>query len=379
MFDEIVSFIKKLYNNKEIVPLHAPVFLVKAKEYLSRCIDTTFVSYVGEYVSQFEDMTASFTGAKYAVAIVNGTAALQVALTVAGVKACDEVITQPFTFVATANAISHCGAKPVFIDVDSDTLGMSAVKLEYWLNNNAYIKDDKTYNKITKRKISAIVPVHTFGFPCKIDKIIEIADKYRIPVIEDSAEAIGSFFNGKHCGTFGLAGILSYNGNKTITTGGGGMIITDDENFSRKVKHLTTTAKIPHKYEYVHDEIGYNYRMPNINAAIGVAQMENLSMILNNKRETAMQYNDFFKKTGIKFMEEPLNSEANYWLNAILFDNKETRNSFLEYTNNNGVQTRPAWKLLNELEMYKECQTDDLTNSKRFSEGIVNMPSGVRV
>lgn len=379
MFDEIVLFIKKLYNNKEIVPLHAPVFLGKEKEYLSRCIDTTFVSYVGEYVNQFEDMTASFTGAKYAVAIVNGTAALQVALTVADVKACDEVITQPFTFVATANAISHCGAKPVFIDVDSDTLGMSAVKLEYWLNNNAYIKDDKTYNKITKRKISAIVPVHTFGFPCKIDKIIEIADKYRIPVIEDSAEAIGSFFNGKHCGTFGLAGILSYNGNKTITTGGGGMIITDDENFSRKVKHLTTTAKIPHKYEYVHDEIGYNYRMPNINAAIGVAQMENLSMILNNKRETAMQYKDFFKKTGIKFMEEPLNSEANYWLNAILFDNKETRNSFLEYTNNNGVQTRPAWKLLNELEMYKECQTDDLTNSKRFSEGIVNIPSGVRV
>jgi aminotransferase in exopolysaccharide biosynthesis len=379
MFDEIVSFIKKLYNNKEIVPLHAPVFLGKEKEYLSRCIDTTFVSYVGEYVNQFEDMTASFTGAKYAVAIVNGTAALQVALTVADVKACDEVITQPFTFVATANAISHCGAKPVFIDVDSDTLGMSAVKLEYWLNNNAYIKDDKTYNKITKRKISAIVPVHTFGFPCKIDKIIEIADKYRIPVIEDSAEAIGSFFNGKHCGTFGLAGILSYNGNKTITTGGGGMIITDDENFSRKVKHLTTTAKIPHKYEYIHDEIGYNYRMPNINAAIGVAQMENLSMILNNKRETAMQYKDFFKKTGIKFMEEPLNSEANYWLNAILFDNKETRNSFLEYTNNNGVQTRPAWKILNELEMYKECQTDDLTNSKRFSEGIVNIPSGVRV
>ena len=379
MFDEIVSFIKKLYNNKEIVPLHAPVFLGKEKEYLSRCIDTTFVSYVGEYVNQFEDMTASFTGAKYAVAIVNGTAALQVALTVAGVKACDEVITQPFTFVATANAISHCGAKPVFIDVDSDTLGMSAVKLEYWLNNNAYIKDDKTYNKITKRKISAIVPVHTFGFPCKIDKIIEIADKYRIPVIEDSAEAIGSFFNGKHCGTFGLAGILSYNGNKTITTGGGGMIITDDENFSRKVKHLTTTAKIPHKYEYIHDEIGYNYRMPNINAAIGVAQMENLSMILNNKRETAMQYKDFFKKTGIKFIKEPLNSEANYWLNAILFDNKETRNSFLEYTNNNGVQTRPAWKILNELEMYKECQTDDLTNSKRFSEGIVNIPSGVRV
>ena len=379
MFDEIVSFIKKLYNNKEIVPLHAPVFLGKEKEYLSRCIDTTFVSYVGEYVNQFEDMTASFTGAKYAVAIVNGTAALQVALTVADVKACDEVITQPFTFVATANAISHCGAKPVFIDVDSDTLGMSAVKLEYWLNNNAYIKDDKTYNKITKRKISAIVPVHTFGFPCKIDKIIEIADKYRIPVIEDSAEAIGSFFNGKHCGTFGLAGILSYNGNKTITTGGGGMIITDDENFSRKVKHLTTTAKIPHKYEYIHDEIGYNYRMPNINAAIGVAQMENLSMILNNKRETAMQYKDFFKKTGIKFIKEPLNSEANYWLNAILFDNKETRNSFLEYTNNNGVQTRPAWKILNELEMYKECQTDDLTNSKRFSEGIVNIPSGVRV
>ncbi len=379
MFDEIVSFIKKLYNNKEIIPLHPPVFLGKEKEYLSRCIDTTFVSYVGEYVKQFEDMTANFTGAKYAVAIVNGTAALQVALTVAGVKAGDEVVTQPFTFVATANAISHCGAKPVFIDIDLDTLGMSAEKLEYWLNNNAYIKDGKTYNKITKRKISAIVPVHTFGFPCKIDKIIEIADKYHIPAIEDSAEAIGSFLKGRYCGTFGLAGILSYNGNKTITTGGGGMIITDDENFARKVKHLTTTAKIPHKYEYVHDEIGYNYRMPNVNAAIGVAQMENLNRILNNKRETAMQYKDFFKKTGIKFMEEPLNSKANYWLNAILFDNKEARDGFLEYTNNNGVQTRPAWKLLNELEMYKECQTDDLINSRRLSKRIVNIPSGVRV
>lgn len=379
MFNEITSFIKKLYNNKDIIPLHAPVFWGKEKEYLSRCIDTAFVSYVGEYVKQFEDITANFTGAKYAVAVVNGTAALQVALTVADVKTGDEVITQPFTFVATANAISHCGAKPVFIDIDLDTLGMSAEKLEYWLNNNTYIKDDKTYNKITKSKISAIVPVHTFGFPSKIDKIIEISDKYHIPVIEDSAEAIGSFFKGKHCGTFGLAGIISYNGNKTITTGGGGMIITDDENFAEKTKHITTTAKISHKYEYMHDEIGYNYRMPNINAAIGVAQMENLYRILNNKRETAMQYKDFFKQIGIKFMEEPLNSKANYWLNAILFDNKEARGGFLEYTNNNGVQTRPAWKLLNELEMYKDCQTDDLINSKRLYEGIVNIPSGVRV
>ena len=255
MYNKVIEFIKSLYPNQNPVPLHAPVFLGNKKEYLVDCINSTYVSYVGNYVTKFEEMTAEFTGNKFAIAVINGTAALQVALQIAGVEYENEVITQPLTYVATANAISHCGANPVFVDVDLDTMGMSPEKLSDWLSNNTKYNSstNQLVNKLTMRPISAIVPMHTFGFPCRIEEIIEIAKKYNIPVIEDAAESIGSYYKGRHTGTFGLAGIISYNGNKTITTGGGGMIITDDEEFAKKVKHLTTTAKLPHKFEYVHE------------------------------------------------------------------------------------------------------------------------------
>ncbi|MBS4034541.1 MAG: LegC family aminotransferase [Ignavibacterium sp.] len=380
MYKDIVDFIKYIYPNQNPVPLHAPVFLGKEKEYLSDCIDTTYVSYIGKYVTQFEQKTAEFSGAKYAVAVVNGTAALQIALKLAGVNYGDEVITQPLTFVATANAIAHCGAKPVFVDVDPDTMGMSPEKLNDWLVNNTNYNQStrQAINKSTNQPISAIVPMHTFGHPCRIDEIVEIANRFNIPVIEDAAESLGSYFRNKHTGTFGLAGILSYNGNKTITTGGGGMIITDNEEFARKAKHLTTTAKVPHKWEFIHDEIAYNYRLTNVNAAIGVAQMECIDILLKNKRETADLYRDFCHNNGIVFFKEPLNSSSNYWLNTIRLKDRKERDTYLSYTNDNGVITRPVWRLMNKLEMYKDCQTGNLDNSLMLEATLVNLPSGFR-
>lgn len=380
MFENIIHFIKSLYPDQNPVPLHAPVFLGREKEYLMDCIDSTYVSYVGKYVNRFEEMTAEYTGAKYAVAVVNGTAALQIALQLAGVSYCDEVITQPLTFVATANAISHCGAKPVFVDVDIDTMGMSPEKLNDWLlKNTSYNQSTKhTINQSTKQPISAIVPMHTFGFPCRIDEIVEVADKYGIPVIEDAAESLGSTYKGKHTGTFSFAGILSYNGNKTITTGGGGMIITNNEHLAKKARHITTTAKVPHKWEYIHDETGYNYRLTNVNAALGVAQMEYLDKILNNKRETASLYQNFFRESNIKIFSEPEDVKSNYWLNVIQFNNRNERDSFLDYSNLNYVMTRPIWRLMNKLIMFKNCQTDDLFNAQLLEDKIVNIPSGFR-
>ncbi len=388
-YQEVINFIKSLYPNQNPVPLHAPVFLGNEKKYLLDCIDTTFVSYVGKYVTQFEEMTAKYTGSKYAVAVVNGTAALQIALQIAGVEYGDEVITQPLTFVATANAISHCGAKPVFVDVDLDTMGMSPEKLEHWLKHNTKPSKlpqpsklsqpfSKPINTSTNKPISAIVPMHTFGFPCRIDEIVEIAAKYNIPVIEDSAESLGSYYKNKHTGTFGTAGILSYNGNKTITTGGGGMIITDDEAFAKKAKHITTTAKVPHKWEYVHDEIGYNYRLTNISAALGVAQMEKFELVLKNKKDTASLYQDFFKNTEVEFIVEPKNSSSNYWLNCIKLSERDKRDLFLEQTNTNGVMTRPIWRLMNKLDMYKDCILGNIENSLWLEDRIVNIPSGYR-
>lgn len=383
MYKEVIKFIKSLYPDKNPVPLHEPVFLGNEKKYIDDCIDSSYVSYIGKYVTKFEEITANYTGSKHAVAIVNGTAALQIALQVAGVKPGDEVITQPLTFVATANAISHCGARPVFIDVDRDTMGMSPDKLENWLKTNTkpskLSQPSKPINKFTNKLISAIVPMHTFGFPCRIDEIVEIANKYNIPVIEDSAESLGSYYKGEHTGTFGLAGILSYNGNKIITTGGGGMIITDDEAFAKRAKHITTTAKVPHKWEYIHDEVGYNYRMTNVTAAIGVAQMESINIILNNKRDTALLYSNFLKKIGFDFINELDNTRANYWLNCIKLENRNERDKFLEETNSKGVMTRPIWRLMNKLEMYKDCQKANLENSICLEDRIVNIPSGFKL
>jgi len=377
-FVQILDFVRDLYKQPEgFIPLHAPLFNGNEKKYLNECIDTTYVSSVGKFVDKFEDEIAQFTGASKAVSCVNGTNALHLALQLVGVESNTEVITQPLTFIATANAISYCGASPVFLDVDMDTMGLSPTSLKKWLEENTIQKasDKKTINKITGKRIAACVPMHTFGHPCRIDQIVEICNEYNIPVVEDAAESLGSYYKGKHTGLFGRIGVLSFNGNKVLTTGGGGMLLFTDELLAAKAKHLTTQAKIPHPWEFTHDSIGYNYRMPNINAALGLAQLEQLPLFLQSKRTIADAYKSFFLQMGIKFFEEPTSSISNYWLNAILFDNKEERNAFLKFSNENKVMTRPAWTLMNELEMFKNCKVDNLDNAKAIANTLVNIPS----
>jgi aminotransferase in exopolysaccharide biosynthesis len=320
-----------------------------------------------------------YTGAKYAIATVNGTAALQVALLLAGVEPGDEVLTQAITFVATANAISYCGAKPVFLDSDRLTLGLSSDSLEEFLVSDCIQENDGyTYNRKTRKRISVCVPVHILGHPAQIKAIKALCNHYNISLVEDAAEALGSFFQDKHTGTFGKLGILSFNGNKIITTGGGGMILTDDEELGVMAKHLTTTAKVAHRWEYVHDQVGFNYRLPNINAAMGCAQMEILQDLLLKKRELATEYKAFFETIRIPFVSEPEGSCSNYWLNAVLFNSLKERNDFLEYSNDRGVMTRPLWTPLPKLPMYLKCQTDRLENAYWLEERLVSIPSSVR-
>jgi len=380
LFAHIIEFIKELYPNENPVPLHAPRFSGNEKKYLIDCIDTTYVSYIGQYVTRFEDAIRQFTGTKYAVAVSSGTAALHVALILAEVAPGDEVITQPLTFVATANAISYCSAQPVFVDVERSTLGLDPDKLNDFLANNCILKTDgRCYNKVTGRKIAACVPVHTFGHPVRIDQITEICQRYQIPVVEDAAEALGSFYKGQHAGTFGELGILSFNGNKPVTTGGGGMIITNDETLAAKAKHLTTTAKKPHPWEFVHDDVGYNYRMPNINAAVGCAQMECFAGVLENKRTTAQMYNQFFQDIGLPFIAEPANARSNYWLNAIVLKDRQGRDQFLAYATDKDIQTRPVWTLMPHLTMYRHCQCTSLETAQWLEDRLVNIPSSVRI
>ena len=385
-FKKIHDFIRSNFKEpKEFIPLHDPRFIGNEKRYLVECIDTNFVSSVGEFVSRFEKMCAQYTGAKYAVAAMNGTAALHIALQLAGVKSDDEVITQALTFIATANAISYTGANPVFIDVDKETMGLSPSALAAWLEENVEMRVSQKsisnsqnllpYNKITGRRIAACVPMHTFGHPVKLTELQDVCKRYNIPLIEDAAESIGSYYKGKHTGTFGKLGILSFNGNKLITTGGGGMILTDDEVLAKMAKHLTTQAKVPHPWEYVHDYIGYNYRLTNINAALGCAQMESLDYLLQLKRNLAEKYKAFFKNTEFRFFEEPEDCKSNYWLNAIITKDKSQRDELLQYTNQNGVMTRPIWELMNRLPMFADCQTDSLENSIWFADRVVNIPS----
>jgi aminotransferase in exopolysaccharide biosynthesis len=378
-FDHVIQKIKEMYGvDRNFIPLHEPLFIGNEKKYLNECIDSTFVSYVGEFVGKFEDHIKTYTGAKHAIAVVNGTAALHLALVVAGVEKDDLIVTQALSFAATANGIMYTGADPYFIDVDRNTLGMSANALERFLENVEIINGDPIHNE-TGKKVGAIVPMHTFGFPCEIERIIELANAYNIPVVEDSAESIGSFKNNKHTGTFGTLGVFSFNGNKSITCGGGGMIVTNDDELAERAKHLSTQAKIPHKWEYRHDEIGYNYRCPNINAAIGCAQMENLSKYIENKRNTANEYNDFFQNTDIKHIIEPEGCVSNYWLNAILLPSPDDRELFLEETNSNGVMTRPVWTLLHRLDYLKHAKHDSLENSIFIEQHLVNIPSSVRL
>jgi perosamine synthetase len=375
---QIVDKIREIYNVPEaFIPLHAPVFIGNEMKYLNECIDTTFVSSVGKFVDQFETEMAKYTGSAKAVACVNGTNALHLALLLVGVEKDTEVITQPLTFIAIANAISYCNANPVFIDVDMDTMGLNPKTLHYFLESETIQKEGVCYNKTTNRKISACVPMHTFGHPCRIDEIIEICKQYNIPVVEDAAESLGSYFKGQHTGTFGKIGVLSFNGNKTITTGGGGMLLFNDEEFAQKAKHLTTQAKVPHVWEFVHDEIGYNYRMPNINAAIGLAQLENLNQYIILQRKLATEYAAFFKTLGIQFFKEPSDAKSNYWLNVVVMKDRNERNEFLKYTNEKGVMTRPVWELMNRLTMFKDCQHGDLKNAEWLADRVVNIPSSV--
>jgi aminotransferase in exopolysaccharide biosynthesis len=375
--ESIIKFIRNLYKTEDLIPLHAPVFNGNEEKYVIDTIHSTYVSYVGGYVNKFEEKIAEYTGSKYAIATVNGTSALHIALILARVQEGDEVITQPVTFVATCNAIKYCNAYPVFVDISLKTLGMDPKSLERFLVEFVEMRDGYAYNKKTGRRIKACVPVHVFGHPVEIDEIVEICEKYNIVVVEDAAEALGSFYKNKHAGTFGDIGILSSNGNKIITTGGGGMILTDDETLAKKAKHITTTAKVSHPYEYFHDEIGYNYRMPNINAALGLAQLENLEEFVKIKRWIAQEYKKFFDEIGIKFFTEPENSRSNYWLNAIILNNKEERDKFLKITNENGIQTRPVWTLIYKLPMYKDCFKIETPNAEYIEEKLVNIPSGV--
>jgi perosamine synthetase len=371
-----INFIRQLFNEpKEFIPLHAPIFNGNEKAYLNECIDTTFVSSVGKFVDAFEEKIAQYTGSKKAVACVNGTNALHLALVLSGVEQGDEVIMQPLTFIATANAISYCGAHPIFIDVDRETLGLSPTKLAAFLEASTETRNGECFNKVTKRRIKACVPMHTFGHPSKIDEIAEICQRYGIALVEDAAESLGSFYKGKHTGTFAPIGVLSFNGNKTITTGGGGMLLLNDEKVAQKAKHLTTQAKLAHPWEFKHDQIGYNYRMPNINAAIGLAQLEQLDGILASKRKLAQSYKTFFAKTAIQFVSEPSDCQSNYWLNCLLLSDRQERDQFLETTNKNGIMTRPVWELMNRLPMFVNCQCGDLSNAEWLADRVVNIPS----
>jgi aminotransferase in exopolysaccharide biosynthesis len=379
-YSQIISFIKNIYGTDGFVPLSVPKFVGNEKKYLEECIDTTFVSSVGKFVDRFEEMVAEYTGAKKAVVCVSGTNALHMAMMLVGVERDDEVITQALTFIATCNAISYIGAHPVFIDVDKDTMGLSPAAVKAWLEENAEIKEGICYNKTTGRRIKACVPMHTFGHPVHMDELIEVCKEWHIELVEDAAESLGSFYKGKHTGTFGKVGAISFNGNKTITTGGGGMLLFNDEELGQFAKHLTTQAKVPHRWEFVHDHIGYNYRMPNINAALGCAQMEHLEEFVLNKRETAAQYAEFFKNMDdIEFFVEPTDCRSNYWLNAVILKDKQAQLEFLQQTNDNGVMTRPIWELMNRLPMFEHCQNDGLENSIWFADRVVNIPSSVRI
>lgn len=376
----IIDFIQKTFNTDEFIPLHEPKFIGNEKKYLNECIDSTFVSSVGKYVDNFEKAFAQQIGCKYAIATVNGTAALHIALLLANVTYEDEVITQPLTFIATCNAISYVGAKPIFVDVDRTTMGLCPEAMEQFLNTHCTLVNQQCINQSTGKVIKACVPMHTFGHPCKIDAIQALCEKWKITLIEDAAESLGSYYKKRHTGTFGEMGTFSFNGNKIITSGGGGVLVTNNELLAKKAKHLTTTAKVPHPYEYVHDSIGYNYRLPNLNAALLVAQLEQLNVFLKSKKDLATIYKDFFTTIhDIDFVEEPENADSNYWLQAIKFENKKQRDLFLETSNKQGVMTRPIWTLMSELKMFKDCQKDQLNNARFLEERIVNIPSSVRI
>ena len=380
MFDLFVKFVRDVFNERNgFIPLHEPRFTGNEKKYVNDAIDSTFVSSVGRYVDQFEEQIRDYTGASYAVATVNGSAALHIALLLAGVKRDELVLTQPLSFVATSNAITYTGAEPCFIDIALNTLSLSPEKLTAFLQSQTEIRHGNCYHIASGKRVSACVPMHTFGHPAEIDAIVQICTTYHIPVVEDAAESLGSTYRDQQTGTFGLLGTYSFNGNKTITCGGGGMVVTNDERLGKLAKHLTTQAKVPHKWAFDHDQTGYNYRLPNLNAAMACAQMEQLDGFITNKQQLAELYNTFFLDFSCQFIQQPTASKSNYWLNAILLNDRRERDEFLEYTNSKGIMTRPAWTLLPKLPMLRHCLNDDMANAQYIEDRLVNIPSSVRL
>ena len=377
-YKEIIDFVKLQYPKQDFIPLHAPVFNGNEKLYLLDTIDSTFVSSVGAYVDKFEIMMANLSKTQKAVAIVNGTSALQVALRLSGVQKGDEVLTQALTFIATINAIIYNGASPVFLDVDIDTMGLSPNAVQAFLEEYGELREGECYNKKTNKKIAACMPMHTFGFPVHLDELIIICKKWNISIVEDAAESIGSEYKGMPTGSFGKLGVFSFNGNKIVTSGGGGAIVTNDLDLGIKAKHLTTTAKVPHPYEYVHDEIGYNFRVPNINAALACAQLEQLNSFIQNKRNLAVEYSNYFESIGVNFRKELPNTKANYWLMCLELESKKDRDGFLKETNENKVMTRPIWQLIFKSPLYSSFQRDSQENAIYLEDRIVNIPSSVR-
>jgi len=378
-YKTLINFIRDIYGTNELIPLHAPLFIGNESTYVKETIDSNFVSSVGKFVSDFEADLAKFTGSPRAVAVCSGTAALHTSLVLCEIKKDDYVITQSITFVATCNSISYCGAKPIFIDIDKNTLGLSPSKTEEWLSENAYIDNDgNCRNRLDDKKIKACIPMHTFGHPIDLDNMKNVCKKWNLFLIEDAAESLGSYYKGKHTGTFGDYGTLSFNGNKVITTGGGGAILSNEQNGNR-AKHITTTGKVDHEYEYFHDMVAFNYRMPNINAALGVAQIEKLNEFLKNKRKLAKTYKEFFQDSEFIFFDEPTDSKSNFWLNAIICHDKGQRDELLKFTNKNNIMTRPIWIMMTKLPMWENSIKGNLENSFWAEERIVNIPSSVTI
>jgi aminotransferase in exopolysaccharide biosynthesis len=376
--DKLNNYIRSIYGEQnDVVPLHAPVFLGNERKYVGDTIDSTFVSSVGQYVTRVEEFCENYAKVKKTVAVVNGTSALQVALRVVGVERNTEVLTQALTFVATVNAISLNGACPVFIDVNKETMGLSPEALERFLNEYAEIEDNgSVINRVSKRRISAVLPMHTFGFLCKMDELKRICAKWNLPIVEDAAEAMGSFVNGFSAGSLGTIGVFSFNGNKIITSGGGGLLLTNDSGLGLRAKHLTTTAKIPHQYEFFHDEVAFNYRMPNLNAALLLGQLESLERIKKAKSQLYYHYKESAEKLGIDIVDVPLSTtDWNFWLISAKFKSRKERNEFLVGTNEKGIMTRPIWQLMYRLPMYSHCQRDSQENAEYLEDTIVNLPS----
>lgn len=379
MYELFVDFVKNLYGQSSPIPLHEPVFVGNEKKYINECIDSTYVSSIGDYVGKVEKKLEEVSGARYAIVTVNGTSALHLCLLVAGVQSGDEIITQPLTFVATCNAISYCSAQPVFVDVDRDTMGMSPDALRHFLESTTYISDGRCINRVTKRPIRACIPMHTFGHPCKIDIINEICRDHHIVVIQDAAESLGSEYKGKKLASLTDLSAVSFNGNKIVTSGGGGAVLTNNEKMAENAKHLSTTARKVIDWNYIHDTVAYNYRMPNINAALLLAQLEKVDHFIESKRNLAKLYQAFFDEQNIgTFIVEPDGARSNYWLNSVQLFSKSSRDDFLNYTNSRGILTRGVWVLMNKLQMYKNAYCAEIPNAENFASTIVNIPSSVR-